>query len=162
MCTPTRNAADRLINAEAQEEKKPDVVQFEFAIEGMTCVACSGAIERGMKITFDSKGLIEICVALLVHKMTISFRADEIDKQQITPEIICEEVEDIGFGCEWLNTFEFHNDARTNTKKKNTELKSKSANRIIRESMMSSASNQSIDSEQFGIANFLQEDQNEE
>jgi len=110
-----------------------------------------------MKITFDPKGLLEICVALLVHKMTISFRADEIDKQQITPEIICDEVESIGFGCEWLNTFEFHTDARTNTKKKNTEKK-----KLIRESMASSASNQSIDSGQFGIANYLKEGSNEE
>ena len=49
----------------------------------MTCVACSSAIERGMKLSFDGKGLLEVQVALLVHKMTISFRADD---GQVTPD----------------------------------------------------------------------------
>jgi hypothetical protein len=33
-------------------------VEYEFKIEGMTCVACSGAIERGMKLAFVEKGLL--------------------------------------------------------------------------------------------------------
>ena len=43
--------------------------------------------------------------------------------QKITPEDICDEIECIGFEAEWLNTYEFRTDARTNTKKKNTDLK---------------------------------------
>ena len=55
-------------------------VTFEFLIDGMTCVACSSAIENGLKIEFKDKGLVsnengeyEINVILLVHKMKISF-----------------------------------------------------------------------------------------
>lgn len=33
-------------------------VVFEFKIEGMTCVACSGAIERGLTAEFKNKGLV--------------------------------------------------------------------------------------------------------
>lgn len=46
----------------------------------MTCVACSSAIENGLRIEFKDKGLVanekgdyEINVILLVHKMKISF-----------------------------------------------------------------------------------------
>ena len=34
------------------------MVTFEFLIDGMTCVACSSAIENGLKIEFKDKGLI--------------------------------------------------------------------------------------------------------
>jgi hypothetical protein len=37
--------------------KIEDLIIFEFKIEGMTCVACSSSIERGMKNQFKDKGL---------------------------------------------------------------------------------------------------------
>ena len=37
--------------------KIEDLIIFEFKIEGMTCVACSSSIERGMKNQFKEKGL---------------------------------------------------------------------------------------------------------
>ena len=33
------------------------VIVYEYKIEGMTCVACSGAIERGLTYEFKDKGL---------------------------------------------------------------------------------------------------------
>jgi hypothetical protein len=56
------------------------IVTYEFLIDGMTCVACSSAIENGLKIEFKDKGLVcndrdeySINVILLVHKLKISF-----------------------------------------------------------------------------------------
>jgi hypothetical protein len=46
-----------------------DKTIYEFIIEGMTCVACSGSIENGIKIAFEGKGLISCAVILLTHKM---------------------------------------------------------------------------------------------
>ena len=37
--------------------KIEDLIIFEFKIDGMTCVACSSSIERGMKNQFKNKGL---------------------------------------------------------------------------------------------------------
>jgi hypothetical protein len=51
------------------------VVVYEFKIEGMTCVACSGAIEKGLTYEFKNKGLVEeqgVSVVLLMHKMRVS------------------------------------------------------------------------------------------
>ena len=38
-------------------DKIDDLIIFEFKIDGMTCVACSSSIERGMKNQFKNKGL---------------------------------------------------------------------------------------------------------
>lgn len=93
------------------------IVVFEFKIEGMTCVACSGAIERGLTFTYKDKGLVQdpeepssgVAVALLMHKMRISFFKDKLIYHQITAESIIEEVEDLGFGANLLNMFEISN-----------------------------------------------------
>jgi hypothetical protein len=39
----------------------------------MTCVACSGAIERLMNNEFKKRGMVDQQIALLTHKMTVSF-----------------------------------------------------------------------------------------
>lgn len=48
------------MNSTSQDSpvKPSDKIEYEFNIEGMTCVACSGAIERGMKLAFKDKGLL--------------------------------------------------------------------------------------------------------
>ena len=33
-------------------------ISYEFQIEGMTCVACSSSIEKGMILAFKDKGLV--------------------------------------------------------------------------------------------------------
>jgi copper chaperone CopZ len=81
-------------------------VKFEFKLTGMTCVACSGSIERLITNEFGSKGLIEQHVGLLTHKMILSFKADAFITRKVTPEMVCSEIDDIGFGCELLSITE--------------------------------------------------------
>lgn len=72
------------------------VIKYEFKIEGMTCVACSSAIEKGLTLVFKDKGLIyddekgkyEVNVALLMHKMNVSFDQSEANKNSITSDVI--------------------------------------------------------------------------
>ena len=33
-------------------------IMYEFRIKGLTCVACSSAIERGMELEFKNRGLV--------------------------------------------------------------------------------------------------------
>ena len=51
--------------------------EFVFAIEGMTCVACSGAIERLMHSQFDNRGMTKMAIVLLTHKMTATIECSE-------------------------------------------------------------------------------------
>ena len=78
-------------------------------------MACSGAIERGMKNIFAGKGLLpaddhdssgkyQIDVILLLHKMCIIFDKAKMEENGVTPETIIDEVEDLGFGAELINT----------------------------------------------------------
>ena len=61
------------------------VIVYEFKIEGMTCVACSSAIENGLSSEFKDKGLVPkesseentgVSVVLLMHKMRIAFHKE--------------------------------------------------------------------------------------
>ena len=87
---------------------------LEFKIEGMTCVACSNAIEKGLTSEFKEKGLVTdsnmenhgVSVVLLMHKMRISFYKSKMESHGITPESIASEVEDLGFGAELMQQFE--------------------------------------------------------
>lgn len=72
----------------------------------MTCVACSGSIERLITNEFTSKGLLQQHVGLLTHKMILTFKSDAFITKKVTPEMICSEIEDIGFGCELLSIVE--------------------------------------------------------
>ena len=81
------------------------VIEYEFAIEGMTCVACSSSIERLMHNKFDSQGMKSVAIVLLTHKMTATFDSSE-DVERVTPENICQAVLCIGFGCSLLRISE--------------------------------------------------------
>ena len=85
-------------------------VVYEYKIDGMTCVACSSAIERGLNIEFQGKGLVEgsLNVILLMHKMKISFYKEEALKNNIDSSKIVEEVEELGFNATLLNTYELN------------------------------------------------------
>jgi copper chaperone CopZ len=80
----------------------------------MTCVNCSTAIERGLSIAFKDQGLVydehkgkyEVNVALLMHKMNISFDQNSIDLFKISADKIISEVEDLGFGAALLQIHE--------------------------------------------------------
>ena len=69
-------------------------------IGGMTCVACSSSIERLMHNEFDNKGMVSVIIVLLTHKMMVKFEAERYTSKEITPDIIVDEVEMIGFDCE--------------------------------------------------------------
>lgn len=58
----------------------------------MTCVACSRAIENAMDSEFKEKGLISCQIALLTHKMRIEFDLEKFNQNQITPDLIKDEV----------------------------------------------------------------------
>lgn len=92
------------------------VIVYEFKIEGMTCVACSSAIENGLRHEYKDKGLVcdngvyQVSVVLLMHKMKISFRREEAEQHGVTAGKIAEEVEDLGFGASLINTYEVDNE----------------------------------------------------
>jgi len=49
---------------------------------------------------YDSKGMISVTIVLLTHKMTAQFEAVRFNSKEITPDMICDEVEMVGFDCE--------------------------------------------------------------
>ena len=79
-------------------------ITYEFKIEGMTCVNCSNAIEKGLVNAFKGKGLAKeadgfaVSVVLLMHKMRVTFLKAEAHLHSVTPDAIAAEVEDLGFG----------------------------------------------------------------
>lgn len=93
------------VDNEASLESLFDVkLIFEFKIDGMTCVACSQAIERAVKQEFQDAGLLDVQIAVLTHKMRMTFDETLYKRMRITTEKIIEEVESIGFGAELLET----------------------------------------------------------
>ena len=103
-----------LCDSDIEQNKSPSRVVFEFKIDGMTCVACSSAIEKGLTLEFKNKGLIydttkhkyEVNVALLMHKMRIIFDEESLNKHNIDSDAIVSEVEDLGFDASFLNKFQ--------------------------------------------------------
>lgn len=67
-----------------------------FAIEGMTCGACTSAVESGLK---DVAGVNSVSVSLLSERAVV-----EHDAEVITPEQLAGVVEDRGFGARVLET----------------------------------------------------------
>lgn len=92
------------------------LIEFTFKIDGMTCVACSGSIERLMHNSWDSKGLAKVSIVLLTHKMVATFPQAVFDEKTVTPAMICDNVEMIGFGCELLGMTEISEQLRVNLK----------------------------------------------
>ena len=86
--------------------EKQTLIIFEFAVNGMTCVACSSTIERAMHTEFDQKHMVDFSIALLTHKMQMTFAESVFKNKEVTPELICEEVDMIGFECNLLSITE--------------------------------------------------------
>lgn len=74
------------VNPMIKERASNEVMAFEFKIGGMTCVNCSNAIEKAMKTEFESRGLIEVQIALLTHKMRITFNKDAYDAKEFSTD----------------------------------------------------------------------------
>ncbi len=67
-----------------------------LAVEGMTCGACTSAVEGGFK---NVPGIKSMSISLLSERAVV-----EHDSSIITPEAIAEIIEDRGFGAEILET----------------------------------------------------------
>lgn len=61
------------------------MIEFTFKIDGMTCVACSGSIERLMHNSFDEKEMVKVSIVLLTHKMVASFPQHVFNNKKVTP-----------------------------------------------------------------------------
>ncbi|KAH8899296.1 copper-transporting ATPase RAN1 [Thozetella sp. PMI_491] len=84
------------------EDAGPALVETTVAVEGMTCGACTSAIEGGFK---DVAGVKYFSVSLLSERAVIQH-----DPELLTPEAIAEMIEDRGFGATVLDTKELKSD----------------------------------------------------
>ena len=72
----------------------------------MTCVACSSSIERLIHNQFDKRSLVSVSIVLLTNKMFCTFEAHVFHDKIVTPEMVCEEVDCIGFECQLISITE--------------------------------------------------------
>ncbi len=57
-----------------------------------------------MRDQFTDAGLLDVQIAVLIHKMRLTFDETLYKRKRLTTEKIIEEVEAIGFGAELLET----------------------------------------------------------
>ena len=69
-----------------------NMITQTFKITGMTCAACSSAVER---VTRKMEGVVECNVNLTTALLTITY-----DEEKVTPELIIKKVDRAGFGAE--------------------------------------------------------------
>ncbi|KAJ5532781.1 Copper-transporting ATPase [Penicillium frequentans] len=81
---------------DTQETPRTNSSMTTLAIEGMTCGACTSAVESGLT---DVAGIDSVNVSLLSERAVVEHNADII-----TPEQIAEIIEDRGFGARVLET----------------------------------------------------------
>jgi hypothetical protein len=55
--------------------------------------------------------MTECAIALLTHKMTVTFKRSAFIEKLVTPEIICDEVDMIGFECALMSITEINAEA---------------------------------------------------
>ena len=77
-------------------EAGPQVSTTTLAVEGMTCGACTSAVEGGFK---DVAGIKSLSISLLSERAVV-----EHDSSAISPEAIAEIIEDRGFGATVLES----------------------------------------------------------
>ncbi|CAE7904920.1 HMA5, partial [Symbiodinium sp. KB8] len=68
---------------------EPELKSAEFSIRGMTCAACSGAVQKALE---SIPGVEQVEVSLLRERADVTFNANVVN-----PEQLCSEIEDIGF-----------------------------------------------------------------
>lgn len=84
------------VDSDALDRPETKFSTTTLAIEGMTCGACTSAVESGLK---DVAGVNSVTVSLLSERAVV-----EHDAQTITPEQIAELIEDRGFGARVVET----------------------------------------------------------
>ncbi|RAL17185.1 Cu(2+)-transporting P-type ATPase CCC2 [Aspergillus homomorphus CBS 101889] len=80
----------------AESTAKSSLSTTTLAVEGMTCGACTSAVEGGLK---EAAGVRSVSVSLLSERAVV-----EHDASVITPDQIAEIIEDRGFGAKVLET----------------------------------------------------------
>ncbi|GAB7351744.1 hypothetical protein MBLNU459_g2327t1 [Dothideomycetes sp. NU459] len=78
--------------------KKDNIHQTVVSIEGMTCGACTSAVQGGFE---DVEGLVQFNISLLAERAVILH-----DPTKLSPEQIVEIIEDRGFDAKLLSTRE--------------------------------------------------------
>ncbi|KAH8682264.1 hypothetical protein BX600DRAFT_375190 [Xylariales sp. PMI_506] len=106
-----------LVESEVQQQAKktssragsrrPPTAVTTVAIEGMTCGACTSAVEGGFAAV---EGVIRFNISLLAERAVITH-----DTTKLTPEAITEIIEDRGFGAKVLSTVAEATDNNTST-----------------------------------------------
>ena len=84
------------LDTQAENSQAPQIYTTTLAVEGMTCGACTSAVEGGFK---DVAGIKSINISLLSEQAVV-----EHDPLAITVEAIAEIIEDRGFGATVLET----------------------------------------------------------
>ena len=88
---------DAISNGDAiTQDDLPSLSTTTLKVEGMTCGACTSAVEGGFK---NVPGIKSMSISLLSERAVI-----EHESSIITPEAIAEIIEDRGFGAEVLET----------------------------------------------------------
>lgn len=83
-------------DGEGAEDDERKISTTTLAVEGMTCGACTSAVESGLK---DVPGVKSVNVSLLSERAVV-----EHDASVITPQQIADIIEDRGFGATVLDT----------------------------------------------------------
>ncbi|KAG5929487.1 hypothetical protein E4U42_005752 [Claviceps africana] len=86
----------RFADSAKRSSKDNELVTTTIAVEGMTCGACTSAVESGFK---DVAGVQSFSISLLSERAVI-----EHDSTILTPEQVAEMIEDRGFGAEIVDT----------------------------------------------------------
>lgn len=82
--------------AAAESARGPAMATTTLAVEGMTCGACTAAIEGAFK---DAAGVLKFSVSLLSERAVV-----EHEPSILSPERIVDMIEDRGFGASVLDT----------------------------------------------------------
>ncbi|RFU34325.1 hypothetical protein B7463_g2021, partial [Scytalidium lignicola] len=85
--------------------KKQKVVTTTVAIEGMTCGACTSAVDGGFK---DVDGVLQFNISLLAERAVIVH-----DPTKLSPEKIAEIIEDRGFDAKIISSVQTASDSMT-------------------------------------------------
>lgn len=84
------------INHQMSNQSQVDLITTTVAIEGMTCGACTSAVEVGFK---DVEGLVQFSISLLAERAVIVH-----DPKILSPEQITDIIEDRGFDAQVVSS----------------------------------------------------------
>ncbi len=110
--TPIKEEAmeDLVLSEDEIETDEPPLSATTLAVEGMTCGACTSAVEGGFK---NITGVKSISVSLLSERAVV-----EHDPSVLSPEAIAEIIEDRGFGATVLDTKASIPDSKPNRRRR--------------------------------------------